>query len=77
MLKDIGLLVHCGRWGFSRQPKRDTVAINFVAAVEVLESKTDESITELRELIQEAVGSWSRADYRKMKRQTRERKKVK
>jgi len=77
MLKEIGLLVHCGRWNISRQTKQETVMINFVAAVEVLEAKTEESIAELREMVQEAVGAWSRADYRKMKRQERKSKKVK
>jgi hypothetical protein len=77
MLKDVGLLVNCGRWRLVREPKRGSVAINFVLSVEVLESESSEAIDELRAAIQETVASWSRAGWRKMKKQEREHKEIK
>jgi hypothetical protein len=74
MLKDVGLVVNCGRWRLRRASKRDSVMISFVTAVESFEGDTSETIDELREVIQEAVSSWSRAGWRKIKQQERERK---
>ena len=75
MIKDVGLLVNCGRWRLAHEPKTGSIAINFVLSVEVLESESSETIDELREAIQETINSWSRAGWRKMKRQEREQKK--
>jgi len=77
MLKDVGLLVNCGRWRFKKTQKRGSVMISFVAAVEVFDDESSEAIDEIREAIQETIGSWSRAGWRKMKRQERERLKMK
>ena len=74
MLKEIGLLVNCGRWRFSKEPKRDIVSINFVFSVEALDEETTEIIDELRAAVQETIAGWSRAGWRKMKKQEREQK---
>lgn len=77
MLKEVGLLVNCGRWRFVREPKRDYIAVNFVASIEVLESHSEDTIAELREAIQETVTSWNRTQWRKMKKQEKDKKGVK
>jgi len=69
MLKDIGLLVNCGRWRLLKESQSGSVMINFVTSVEVLDSESSEAIEELREAIQDIVSRWSRAGWRKMKRQ--------
>ena len=74
MVKDIGLLVNCSRWRLEKEPKCGSVMINFVFAVETLDSESSEAIDELKEAIQETVAAWSRAGWRKMKKQERERK---
>ena len=78
MIKDVGLLVNCGRWRLSREySKRSSVAINFVTSVEVFDDEVPEVTEELRDAIQEVIGRWSRTSWRKLKKQERESKKVK
>ena len=75
MLKDVGLLVNCGRLRLRRRySKRSSVAVNFVVSVEVFDEESSDAAVELRKAIQETVNSWSRAGLRKMKREERERK---
>ena len=76
MLKDVGLVVNCGRMRLSK-PVKSSVMLNFAFAIEVPEEEASEVIDELRSAVQETIGSWSRACWRKMKKQERERKRVK
>jgi len=77
MLKDIGLLVNCGRWHLTPAPKRESVAINFVISVEVMESESSDAVDELRSAFEETVALWSRTGWRKMKKHEREQKAAK
>jgi len=74
MLKDVGLLINCGRWRLERETKSESVALNFVVSIEVLESESPKAIDELRLAIQDTVGRWSLAGWRKIKRQERKQK---
>jgi len=65
MLKDVGLLVNCGRWRLLKEEQSGSVMINFVTAVEVLDGESSEAI-------QDVVSRWSRAGWRKMVRRERE-----
>ena len=69
MLKEVGLLVNCGRWRLKKSTKKDSVAINFVLSVEVLESKSPVAIASLKETIQRAVTLWDREVWREKKKQ--------
>ena len=74
MVKDVGLLVNCGRWRLEKEPKCGSVMINFVFAVETLDSESSTAINELKEAVQETVAAWSRTKWQKMKKQEREQK---
>ena len=76
MLKDVGLVVSCGRWRLEKQVK-SSVILNFATSVEVPESESSVAIAELRESIQEVVSRWSRIRWAKKKYQLKEIKKVK
>ena len=71
MLKDVGLVVNCGRWRLSEPSKRGSVMISFVTAVESYDSESSEVIDELRDLIQETVSSWSCRHWSQLKKQER------
>jgi len=75
MLKEVGLLVNCGRWRLKKSTKKESVAINFVLSVEVLESHSDDAIVSLKETIQRAVASWDREAWVELQKQKREQKK--
>ena len=75
MLKEVGLLVNCGRWRLKKSTKKESVSINFVLSVEVLESHSDDAIVSLKETIQRAVASWDREAWVELQKQKREQKK--
>jgi len=77
MLKDVGLVVNCGRWRLMEKPACSTVTVNFVSAVEVFDSELSESIDELRSLLHEVVASWSHSKWYELKKQERRKVKVK
>ena len=77
MLKDVGLVVNCGRWHLKTRSKRERLTVNFAFSVEVSSGKESEVVEELRSAIQETVGTWSRSCWRREQKIELERKQVK
>ena len=76
MLKEIGLVVNCGRWRLAK-PVKSSVMLNLAASVEIPEPATSETIEELRGSIQDLINHWCRSHLGKQKKQLKEKKKVK